>query len=231
MKINEVLYQIEKLGKPEVKRTKERFAIHPKNSYGIFLKDLEIIAKRIGPNDDLAVELFNTGIYEARLLCSKLYNRDHLTSQLMDKWVKTFDSWEICDTFCMGLFGKSSLAVAKALEWSAYAGEYQKRAGFVCMVSYAFTHKHASNEEIRKFFPIMIENASDERIYVMKAINWALRQVGKRNWNLYEEAIEVANEILRIGSKPAKWIANDALKQLRKPEVYFKNYPIEIYGK
>jgi 3-methyladenine DNA glycosylase AlkD len=113
------------------------------------------------------------------------------------------------------------------LEWSGYEAEYQKRAGFVCMVSYAFTHKHATNEEIRQFFPIMIEQASDERAYVMKGINWALRQVGKRNPDLYKEAIEVANEILRIGSKPARWIAEDALRQLKNPNVYFKNYPIQ----
>lgn len=229
--MKDILHQLEQLGNPEVKRTKERFAIHPKNSYGIFLRDIEILAKKIGPNDDLALELFDTGIYEARLLCSKIYNRDHLTNQLMEKWVDVFDNWEICDTFCMGLFGKSQFAVAKGLEWSAYSGEFQKRAGFVCIVSYVFTHKHATNEEIRQFFSIMKEHANDERTYVMKGINWALRQVGKRNPDLYEEAIEVAKEILEIGSKPAKWIAHDALKQLRKPKVHFKNYPLEIYGK
>jgi 3-methyladenine DNA glycosylase AlkD len=104
--------------------------------------------------------------------------------------------------------------------------EYQKRAGFVCMVSYAFTHKHATDEEIRQFFPIMIRYANDERKYVMKGINWALRQVGKRNQTLYEEAIKVAHEILGIGSKSALWIAKDALRQLIDPKVYFKNYPI-----
>jgi 3-methyladenine DNA glycosylase AlkD len=227
MKLNDVLLQLEKLGDPEVKKTKERFAINPKKSYGIFLKDLKAFAKQIGPNDDLALQLFDTGIYEAMILCSKMYNRDNITDQLMEKWIKMFDNWEICDTFCMGLFGKSAFAVAKALEWSGYEAEYQKRAGFVCMVSYAFTHKHATNEEIRQFFPIMIEQASDERAYVMKGINWALRQVGKRNPDLYKEAIEVANEILRIGSKPARWIAEDALRQLKNPNVYFKNYPIQ----
>jgi 3-methyladenine DNA glycosylase AlkD len=226
MKLNDVLSQLEKLGDPEVKRTKERFKINPNNSYGIFLKDIESLAKFIGPNDELALQLFDSGIYEARLLCSKLYNRDQLSNQLMEKWIAVFDNWEICDTFCMGLFGKSRFAVSKALEWSAYEAEFQKRAGFVCMVSHAFTHKYATNDEIRRFFSIMIQHASDERTYVMKGINWALRQVGKRNRELHKEAIDVAYEIMGIGTKPAHWIAKDALRQLKKPNVYFKNYPI-----
>src|SRR5665647_949868 len=120
MKLDDVLLQLEKLGNLQVKKTKARFAINPSNSYGIFLKDLKGLANEIGHNDELALQLFDTGIYEARLLCSKLYDRSHLTDELMEHWVGGFDNWEICDTFCMGLFGKSTLAVAKALQWSAY---------------------------------------------------------------------------------------------------------------
>lgn len=230
MQLNDVLAALEKMGSPEVKQTKARFAITADHSHGIFLKDLKLLAKQIGMNDKLALQLFDSGIYEARLLCSNIYNPAHLTEALMEKWVATFENWEICDTYCMGFFGVTPFAVSKALQWTTYEGEFQKRAGFVLMVAYAFTDKHASNDVIRQFFPIMIQHANDERTYVMKGINWALRQVGKRNPDLYQEAIEVAHQIHALGSKPARWIAKDALRQLHSPKVFFKNYPRDIYG-
>ncbi|MEP7284915.1 MAG: DNA alkylation repair protein [Chloroflexota bacterium] len=231
MKLHNVLQELEKLANPEVKKTKERFAITAENSHGIFLKDLKALAKQIGWDDDLALQLFDTGIYEARLLTSMLYKPKNLTEPLMEKWVKTFENWEICDTFCMVFFGKSDFVVTKAFQWAEYKAEYQKRAGFVCMVAYAFTDKYASNDEIRQFFPVMIRHANDERIYVMKGINWALRQVGKRNKDLHKEAIDVANEILALETKPARWIAKDAIRQLQSPKVFFKNYPKAPKGK
>ncbi len=230
MDLKEILSELKKLGNPKVKKTKENFAIAVKNSYGIFLKDLNVLAKKIGKNDKLAIQLFDSGVYEARLLTSMLFNPKNLTEALMEKWVKVFDNWEICDTFCMNIFGKSSFAVKKAFEWSERKPEFQKRAGFVCMVQYAFTNKEAPNTEIQKFFPIMIIEATDERTYVMKGINWALRQVGKRNIDLHKEAIKVAEKILALNTKSAKWIATDALRQLKSKKVSMKNYPKKIYG-
>lgn len=220
-----ILKELKKLGNPEVIKTKKRFGIAPTYSYGIFLKDLKELAKRIGENEALAIELFDSGVYEAKLLAPMLFNPKYLTDILMEKWVNTFDNWEICDTFCMGFFGMSPLALKKAFQWVEYRGEFQKRAGFVCMVSSAFTDKKASNDEIRKFFPVMIRHANDERRYVMKAINWALRQVGKRNKDLHREAIEVAHQILLLDTKPSRWIAMDALRQLQSKKVSMKNYP------
>lgn len=231
MHLNEILLELQKLGDPEVKKIKARFAITAENSHGIFLKDLEVLAKKIGKDDDLALRLFDTGIYEARLLTSKLFNPKNITIPLMEKWVKTFVNWEICDTFCMGFMGRSQFALPKAFEWTEYQPEYQKRAGFVLMVAYAFTDKYAPNEVIRQFFPVMLKHANDDRKYVMKGINWALRQVGKRNRDLHQEAVEVAHQIAALDTKPARWIAKDALRQLQKPKVFFKNYPIGVYGK
>jgi 3-methyladenine DNA glycosylase AlkD len=231
MQLDEILARLEAMGSPEVKATKARFAITAENSHGIFLKHLEMLAKEIGRDDELALQLFDSGIYEARILCSKLYNPRHVTEDLMEKWVATFENWEICDTFCMGFLGKTAFALPKAFQWAAYQPEYQKRAGFVLMVAYAFTDKYASNETIRQFFPVMIQHANDERTYVMKGINWALRQVGKRNKDLHKEAIAVARQIYKQASKPARWIAKDALRQLQGPKVHFKNYPRDVYGK
>jgi 3-methyladenine DNA glycosylase AlkD len=183
--------------------------------------------------DTLALQLFDTGIYEARLLCSMLFNPKNLTAPLMEKWVQTFENWEICDTYCMRVMGKSNstkLVLPKAYEWVEHEAEYQKRAGFVLMVVYSFNDKTASNDTIRPFFPMMLKHANDERTYVMKAINWALRQVGKRNPDLCREAIEVANQIEALGTKPARWIARDALRELQNPKVVIRNYPRYIYG-
>lgn len=231
MQVDDVLAELVKLGDPEVKKTKARFAVTAENSHGIFLKDLDALAKKIGLDDDLALRLFDTGIYEARLLTSRLFNPKNITIPLMEKWVRTFENWEICDTFCMGFMGKTPFAFPKALEWAEFHPEYQKRAGFVLMVAYAFTDKHAPNEAIRQFFSVMLKHANDDRKYVMKGINWALRQVGKRNRDLYHEAIEVAHQIAAFKTKPARWIAKDALRQLQKPNVFFKNYPVGVYGK
>jgi len=229
--VPEILKELKKLGDPKVKQTKRHFAIEAENSHGIFLKDLQALAKRIGPDDDLAIELFDSGVYEARLLVPLLFDPEHLTSKLMEKWVKVFENWEICDTFCMGFFGASPFAYEKVFKWAKAKGEYQKRAGFVCMVSYAFINKEAPNDEVRQFFPVIVKHANDERKYVMKGINWALRQTGKRNKDLYQEALAVAHEIKALNTRPARWIANDALRQLQGPKVSFKNYPRSIYGK
>ncbi|HEX2620351.1 MAG TPA: DNA alkylation repair protein [Phototrophicaceae bacterium] len=230
MELNEILQILSEMGSPEVKAIKAGFAITAENSHGIFLKDLERLAKKIGKNDELALRLFDTGVYEARLLTSKLYHPQNITGVLMEQWVNAFVNWEICDTFCMGFMGKSPFALTKALEWVEREPEYQKRAGFVLMVTVAFTDPHASNEVIRQFFPIMIKHARDDRKYVMKGINWALRQVGKRNVDLQQEALEVANEILAIDTKSARWIAKDAIRQLQRSKVAFKNYPRSQYG-
>ena len=230
MELQDVLAALEKLGSPEVKQIKAGFAITAENSHGIFLKDIKALAKKIGRNDALALELFDTGIYEARVLCSKIYNPRNVTEALMEKWSATFENWEICDTFCMGFLGTTRFAVPKAYEWAAREGEFQKRAGFVLMVVHAFTDKKATNDVFRAFFPVMIRQANDERTYVMKGINWALRQIGKRNVDLYGEALETAQTILALNTKPARWIAKDAIRQLQSPKVHFKNYPRSEYG-
>lgn len=230
MTVDEILHGLVELGDPEVKKIKAGFAIQPEPSYGIFLKDLKVFARKIGQDDDLALQLFDTGVYEGRLLCRMLFNPRHITEALMEKWVVVFENWEICDTYCMGFMGKSPLVVQKAYEWVERAEEYQKRAGFVLMVSHAFTHPTAPNEVFQDFFSVLIRHANDERTYVMKGVNWALRQIGKRNPDLHREALAVAQEIMALGSKSARWIATDAIRQLNHPTVAMKNYPKRIYG-
>ncbi len=132
----------------------------------------------------------------------------------MDEWVKDFDNWEVCDQCCMNLFEKTEFAYQKCFQWSAREEEFVKRAGFVLMARLAVSDKKASDEEFEQFFPAIKREADDNRNYVKKGINWALRQIGKRNLSLNEKAIEVAGEIKKMDSKSARWIAADALREL-----------------
>ncbi len=227
--VMECLYNLENQDKVAFKA--QKFGIISKNSLGIYHKDLKVIAKDIGKNNELALELFDSGVYEARLLCSKMFNPKDITEKLMEKWMKTFENWEVCDSFCMGLFSKSEFAVAKIIEWSNRKPEFEKRAAFATLSSYCMADKKAGNKVFEQFFDIIKREANDDRIYVKKAVNWALRNIGKRNIDLNEMAIETANEILSFESKSATWIAKDAIRQLQVETINILDYPRHIYRK
>lgn len=230
MNLQQVLRQLSVLADPEKIEIKERkFGIYAKNSLGIYHKELKVLAKEIGQDNKLAIELFDTGIYEARILCSKICDPEGLSEELMDKWVVGFENWEICDSFCMGFFAKSNFALPKAHEWSEAESEFVKRAGFVIMAAYGFANKKAGNEVFEQFFLPIEREANDDRLYVKKAINWALRNIGKRNTDLHASAINIAKRLLATNSKPANWIAKNALNELEKPGVNMLDYPRHIY--
>jgi 3-methyladenine DNA glycosylase AlkD len=207
----------------------KKFGIISNNSLGIYHKELKMIAKDIGQNNELALQLFNSGIYEGRLLCSKMFQPKDVTEPLMEKWVKTFENWEICDSFSMGLFSKSKFALAKILEWSNRKSEFEKRAGFATLASYCMADKISDNELFEQFLPIIKREANDERLYVKKAVNWSLRNIGKRNIDLNRKAIETAYEILEFENKSAKWIAKNALSELQKENIRMSDYPRAEY--
>ncbi|MDA9090675.1 DNA alkylation repair protein [Porticoccaceae bacterium] len=230
MNLHQVIKKLEVLGNPEKIEIKEKkFGITAKNSLGVYHNDLKALAREIGQDNKLALELYDTGIYEARILCSKIYDSSCISEKQMDKWAVDFENWEICDSFCMGFFAKSNYALSKASEWSEADSEFVKRAGFVIMAAYGFVDKKSNNEVFEKFFQPIEREADDDRIYVKKAINWALRNIGKRNVDLQRRAMEVANRILITDSKPAKWIAKNALSELKKPDVNILDYPRYLY--
>ena len=230
MILEDVVKKLEGLANPEKVRLKsEKFGINADHSLGIYHKDLKLIAKELGHDNELAIALFDTGIYEARILCSKMYKPSDVTEELMEKWVKTFENWEICDSFCMGLFSKRAFARKKVFEWSLREREFEKRAGFVIIASYCMADKHADNEAFQQFSSIIEREAIDDRLYVKKAVNWALRNIGKRNLDLNAEAIIVAKRLCALESKSARWIGSNALSQLGKSTVNVLDYPRSIY--
>ena len=230
MTLEETLQRLHDLANPDViKSKKERFGIDPKNSLGIYQKELDGIAKEIGKNDALALALFDTGIYEAKMLCSKIYTPKNLTEDMMDYLSEGFDSWEICDSFCMKLFVKNMWALHKTVEWAKSEELYTKRAAFVLMASLVTSDKKAQNSIFKVFIPILLRECEDERLHVKKAISWTLRAMGKRNCNLHKTAIKTAYKMLERNAPAAHWIANDVLRELEKPDVKSYDYPRAKY--
>jgi 3-methyladenine DNA glycosylase AlkD len=193
-----------------------RFGINPKNTLGISIYVLRPLAKRIGKNHTLALRLWKSGIHEARILASYIDEVDKVTEKQMDEWATDFDSWDICDQVCSGLFDQTAHAYKKAFEWSKKKEEFAKRAGFTLMAALSVHDKKASDAKMAKFFPVIIRQAKDERNFVRKAVNWALRNIGKRNKNLNRQAIKVARQLERLDDKTARWIAKDALRELTR---------------
>jgi 3-methyladenine DNA glycosylase AlkD len=142
-----------------------------------------------------------------------------VTEQELERWVSGFDSWDVCDQCCNNLFCRTDFAYEKAMEWSRRREEFVKRAGFVLMACLAVHDKGADDIQFRQFFPIIRSEASDERNFVKKAVNWALRQIGKRNRSMNAEAIRVATGLKQTDSKSARWIACDALRELKSDKI------------
>jgi len=209
-----ILKKLESLSNPEAVEGMARFGISPKNTYGVSIPNLRRIAREIGKNHLLARQLWASNIRETRILASMVDEPKMVTEEQMERWAKDFDYWEVCDQCCMNLFEKTGFAYQKAVEWSSRDEEFVKRAGFVLMARLAVSDKEAGDQQFERFLPIIKREARDNRNFVKKAVNWALRQVGKRNFNLNRRAIETAREIQKMDSRSAKWIASDAIREL-----------------
>lgn len=191
-----------------------RFGINPEGTLGVSIPALRKLAKAHKNNHTLAQALWESGYHEAKILAAMIDDPRLVTREQMDAWASEFDSWDVCDQVCMNLFDKTPYAFEKAIEWSEREETFVKRAAFALMASLAFHDKHAANEQFEPFFQIITRTAVDERNFVKKAVNWALRQIGKRNRALQSRAIEVAQQIDALDSKSARWIAKDALREL-----------------
>jgi 3-methyladenine DNA glycosylase AlkD len=219
MEYSEIISRLETLSNPEDVEGMARFGITPKKTYAVRIPELRRIAKQAGKDHDLAKKLWTADYRETRILACMIEDPELVSEEQMESWVVEFDFWEICDQCCMNLFEKTSLAYQKAVEWSYRPEEFVKRAGFTMMARLAVSDKNEPDEKFVAFFSHIKREAKDERNYVKKAVSWALRQIGKRNTNLNEKAIEIADTIQKFDSKSSKWISSDALRELKSEKV------------
>jgi 3-methyladenine DNA glycosylase AlkD len=195
-----------------------RFGIANEKALGVKIPEVRALAKLIKKDHELAQQLWDTDIHEARILATMIAAPKQTTPKLIDSWTKDFTTWDVCDQACGNLFDRTPYAIDKALEFSKHEEEFIKRAGFVLMAEMAIHDKKADAMVFIRFFPVIEREAWDERNFVKKAVNWALRQIGKRNSILRPLAVQCAERILLQDSKAAKWIAADALRELALPQ-------------
>jgi 3-methyladenine DNA glycosylase AlkD len=196
-----------------------RYGINPENNLGINVTTLRNLAKEIGKNHELALKLWDSGIHDARMLAAHVDDPKLVTEEQMEKWVRDFNSWDVCDNACGHLFDKTQYSYKKAREWSQRKEEFVKRAGFAIMAWAAVHDKKTDDSQFEELLSIIKRESTDERNYVKKAVNWALRNIGKRNPSINKKAIKTAEEIKKIDSKVARWIANDALRELTSEKI------------
>ncbi len=191
-----------------------RFGISADNTLGVSVPILREMAKTIGKDHALALELWESGIHEARLLAGFIGEPEKTTKNQMNAWVADFDSWDICDQICSNLFDKTEFAYEMAFKWTADKREYVRRAGFVMMAALSVHDKKIDDKTFLKFFPLIEKYSTDERNFVRKAVNWALRQIGKRSLMLNRQAVIIGKKLEKLDSRSARWIAKDALREL-----------------
>jgi 3-methyladenine DNA glycosylase AlkD len=208
-----------------------RYGINVSNAFGVSVYELRRIAKGLGRDHDLAWALWNTGNHEARTLASMVDDPAVVTEAQMDQWAAAFDSWDVCDQVTSNLFDKTPFAYDKVREWSAAENEWVKRAAFATAAALAVQDKKAPDERFLAILELVRREAGDGRNFVKKAVNWALRNIGKRNAALHAAAIDTAEAILASadalaaidrrdpGACSARWVARDALRELRSDKV------------
>jgi 3-methyladenine DNA glycosylase AlkD len=199
-----------------------RYGINPKNNLGVSICKLRPIAKEIGKDHGLALKLWSSGIHDARLLACFVDDPSKVTGEQMDSWAKDFDSWDICDQACTSLFDLTPLSWEKVFEWAERDEEFAKRGAFSLIAGLSVHDKESSNAKFEQFMPLIKKHSTDDRNYVKKAVNWALRNIGKRNPVLNRKMIGLSEEILKIDSKSARWIARDAIRELTSEKVKIK---------
>jgi 3-methyladenine DNA glycosylase AlkD len=209
----EVMGWLQLLANPQSVAGMARFGINPYRALGISIYELRKLAKRIGVDHRLALELWEGGVHEGCILASYIEDPNSVSERQAEAWVSAFDSWDVCDQVC-GLFEQTEFAYRKVTEWGWREEEFVKRAAFAILAGLAVHDRAAPDAQFARFFPLIEAQAWDERNFVKKAVNWALRNIGKRNRSLHAAAVDCARRIASQGSRSARWIAADALREL-----------------
>lgn len=224
MTYDDIIRRLEAARDPESVAGMARYGITPARTYGVRIPVLRALAREARSEDaqrnhTLAQQLWAEDTRETRILAGMVDEPALVSDAQMEEWVAAFDYWEICDQCCMNLFEKMPNAYTKAMIWAERREEFVKRAGFVLMARLAVSDKQAADAQFAPFFPLIEQEAADPRTYVKKGVNWALRQIGKRNLALNAQAITVARRIAEQPSRAAQWVAGDALRELTSTAV------------
>jgi len=218
-RLQTVMKELAGLGSPENRAGMARYGINVADAFGVSIPALRAIGKRLGTDHALAQALWETGKHEARILAALVDDPAQVSDEQMEAWVSDFDSWDLCDQVCSNLFDRTFSAHAKAAEWAGRDEEFVKRAGFALMAALSVHDKTADEEAFLVFLPIIEREAGDDRPLVKKAVNWALRQIGKRDRALNRAAVTTAERVRAQRTRSARWIANDALRELLSDKV------------
>jgi 3-methyladenine DNA glycosylase AlkD len=194
-----------------------RYAIPNEHALGVRMADIQKLGKELGPDHALALELWKTGVYEARMLCAYVDDPARVTAAQMDKQARDFDNWAICDTLCFALWVRTPHALAKIRKWATSREEYVKRASFALLASVALKNKDVAEKDLARCLPLIEKAASDDRNFVKKGVNWALRGVGERSLALNKAAVTLAKKLAASKDPAPRWIGKDALRQLATP--------------
>lgn len=198
-----------------------RYGLPSDQALGVAMRDIQVLARQLGQDQALAEALWDSEVYEARLLVSFVGEPGRLTSVQMDRWCRDFDNWGVCDTLCFHLFNHSPLAWRKVPQWAARRGEFEKRAGFALLACLPRA-SDAGDEAFLACLPLIEREAGDGRNFVMKGVNWALRSIGRRSPAVHTAAVALARRLVEAEQPSARWIGKDALKDLTKPAVVRK---------
>jgi 3-methyladenine DNA glycosylase AlkD len=211
----QIVHEMRALAKPSARESMARFGIDTSTALGLNVPTIRSLAKLFGKNQPLAESLWNTGIHEARILACLVGDPCAISRSTMDRWVRDLSSWDVCD-FCGSFFSRTPVAWQKIPKWAAGKPEFVRRAGFSTLASAAVHDKAAPDERFLESLDLIERYAFDERNFVRKAVNWALRNIGKRNDRLLAAAVACAGRIRTQDSKAARWIAADALREFRR---------------
>jgi 3-methyladenine DNA glycosylase AlkD len=216
-RLTEALAALERRGTAAGRAGLARYGIVATRAFGTSVKDVQAIAKSLGPDHALAEALFASGWYEARLLAAFVEEVEQVTPAQMERWVKRFENWGDCDTVVMHLFDRTPHAWAKATKWCGAKPEYVRRAGFAMLASMALHHKAAPSAPFVRALALVEQGASDDRHFVKKAVNWALRSIGSRDPACHAAALRCAAKLAESELAHTRWIGRDALRQLATP--------------
>jgi 3-methyladenine DNA glycosylase AlkD len=215
----EALTWLERRGSKRNREGMARYAIVAPKVFGVSMATMQVLAKRLGRNQELAEALWATGWYEARILSSFVGEPDRITPETMDRWAQDFDNWAICDSVCFKLFDRTPHALRKVAQWSRRREEFVRRAAFALLASAALHDKQMSDAKFAKCLPLIEKGAADERNFVKKGVSWALRSVGHRSAPLHAAAVALARRLASSREPAPRWVGKDALRDLLRPAV------------